>query len=157
MEQDQKRPFSPATRLSMGVRFRILISLLIAVLSSTGLYARTSTRSAKTAKRDGRVTESPRAQKRLARLRRVRRAKNVRLRRHHRYYEHFYTSSYATDITDGDLAAGEDQTVRQAAIDALGDMNGTLVAIDPTSGRVLTMVNQKLALSEGAQPCSTIK
>src|SRR5438874_10404784 len=36
-------------------------------------------------------------------------------------------------------------------------MNGTVVAIDPTSGRILAMVNQKLALSEGAQPCSTIK
>ena len=141
----------------MGVRVRIFISLLIAVLLPTGLYARTSTRSAKAVKRDGRVTEAPRAQKRLARLHHTRRAKNVRLRRHRRYYEHFYTSSYAADITEGDLAAGEDQIVRHAAIDALGDMNGTLVAIDPTSGRVLTMVNQKLALSEGAQPCSTIK
>src|SRR5260370_18379290 len=35
-------------------------------------------------------------------------------------------------------------------------MNGTVVAIDPTIGRILAMVNQKLALSEGAQPCSTI-
>jgi len=110
-------------------------------------------------KRDGNVTESTRAKKRMARLHHTRRAKakNVRLRRRHRYFEHFYTSSYASDVTDGDLAAGEDQVVRQAAIDALGDMNGTLVAIDPTSGRILTMVNQKLALSEGAQPCSTIK
>jgi penicillin-binding protein 2 len=47
--------------------------------------------------------------------------------------------------------------VRQAAVDALGNMNGTVVAIEPTSGRVLAMVNQKLALSSGAQPCSTIK
>jgi cell division protein FtsI/penicillin-binding protein 2 len=47
--------------------------------------------------------------------------------------------------------------VRQAAVDALGAMNGTIVAIDPNSGRILAMVNQKLALSEGAQPCSTIK
>jgi len=39
----------------------------------------------------------------------------------------------------------------------LGNMNGTVVAIEPTSGRVLAMVNQKLALSSGAQPCSTIK
>jgi len=31
------------------------------------------------------------------------------------------------------------------------------VAIEPTSGRVLAMVNQRLALSSGAQPCSTIK
>ena len=77
--------------------------------------------------------------------------------RRHRYYERFQTSSFASDITEGDVAAGEDPVVRQAAIDALGNMNGTVVAIEPTSGRVLAMVNQKLALSSGAQPCSTIK
>jgi beta-lactamase class D len=74
-----------------------------------------------------------------------------------RYYERFHTSSFASDITEGDVTAGEDPVVRQAAIDALGNMNGTVVAIEPTSGRVLAMVNQKLALSSGAQPCSTIK
>jgi cell division protein FtsI/penicillin-binding protein 2 len=42
-------------------------------------------------------------------------------------------------------------------VDALGNMNGTVVAIEPTSGRVLAMVNQRLALASGAQPCSTIK
>ena len=78
------------------------------------------------------------------------------LRRHH-YHERFHTSSFASDITEGDVTAGEDPVVRQAAIDALGNMNGTVVAIEPTSGRVLAMVNQKLALSSGAQPCSTIK
>jgi penicillin-binding protein 2 len=78
------------------------------------------------------------------------------IRRHH-YYERFHTSSFASDITDGDVTAGEDPVVRQAAIDALGNMNGTVVAIEPTSGRVLAMVNQRLALSSGAQPCSTIK
>jgi cell division protein FtsI/penicillin-binding protein 2 len=36
-------------------------------------------------------------------------------------------------------------------------MNGTVVAIDPATGRILAMVNQKLALSSGAEPCSTIK
>ncbi len=66
-------------------------------------------------------------------------------------------SSFAEDIANGDLTAGEDPVVRQAALDALGNMNGTVVAIEPTSGRVLAMVNQKLALSSGAQPCSTIK
>ncbi len=78
--------------------------------------------------------------------------------RRHRYYERFYTSSFVTsDVTEGDVTAGEDPTVRAAAIDALGNMNGTVVAIEPTSGRILAMVNQKLALSSGAQPCSTIK
>ncbi len=75
----------------------------------------------------------------------------------HRYYERFHTSSFASDITEGDVTAGEDPIVREAAIDALGNMNGTVVAIEPTSGRILAMVNQKLALSSGAQPCSTIK
>ena len=61
------------------------------------------------------------------------------------------------DITSGDVTAGEDPVVRAAAIAALGNMNGTVVAIDPSNGRVLAMVNQKLALSGGAEPCSTIK
>jgi penicillin-binding protein 2 len=77
--------------------------------------------------------------------------------RRHTYHERFYMSSFAAGITAGDITEGEDPVVRQAAIDALGNMNGTVVAIEPTSGRVLAMVNQKLALSSGAQPCSTIK
>jgi cell division protein FtsI/penicillin-binding protein 2 len=77
--------------------------------------------------------------------------------RRHRYYERFTASSFADDVTAGDVTGGEDPVVRQAAIDALGDMNGTVVAVEPTSGRILAMVNQRLALSSGAQPCSTIK
>ncbi len=77
--------------------------------------------------------------------------------RRHSYHERFFMSSYAEGLTGGDITDGEDPVVRQAAIDALGNMNGTVVAIEPTSGRVLAMVNQKLALSSGAQPCSTIK
>jgi penicillin-binding protein 2 len=144
----------------MHLQSRILSSLLAALVFSMAAFGGTTTpTSAKTVKRDGKVTESVRAQKRMSRLRHHRRATkvNVRLKRRRHYYEHFYTSSYATDIVDGDVATGEDATVRQAAIDALGNMNGTMVAIDPTSGRILAMVNQKLALSEGAQPCSTIK
>jgi penicillin-binding protein 2 len=76
----------------------------------------------------------------------------------HRYYgERFTASSFADDITLGDMTAGEDPVVRAAAIEALGNMNGTAMAIDPSSGRILAMVNQKLALSAGAEPCSTIK
>src|SRR6185437_5417544 len=88
----------------------------------------------------------------------VRRAR-TRVRRH-RYYEHFYAASFVSDpadLTQGDVTGGEDPMVRQAAINALGNMNGTVVAIDPSDGRILAMVNQKLALSSGAEPCSTIK
>ena len=144
----------------MRLQSRILFSLLAALVFSTAAFGGTTTpTSTKTVKRDGKVTESVRTQKKMSRLRHHRRATkvSVRLKRRRHYYERFYTSSYATDIVDGDLTAGEEPTVRQAAIDALGNMNGTVVAIDPTSGRILAMVNQKLALSEGAQPCSTIK
>ncbi len=78
-------------------------------------------------------------------------------RRHH-YYERFTASSFIQgDVGAGDNTAGEDPVVRQAAIDALGDMNGTALVINPNNGRILAMVNQKLALSPGAEPCSTIK
>jgi penicillin-binding protein 2 len=110
------------------------------------------------------VTENQHAKKRMRTLARSRvpgapyaTAHSVSSTRRHRYYERFHTSSFASDITEGDVTAGEDPVVRQAAVDALGNMNGTVVAIEPTSGRVLAMVNQKLALSSGAQPCSTIK
>jgi penicillin-binding protein 2 len=74
-----------------------------------------------------------------------------------RYREHFSASSFTDTLTLGDVVEGEDPVVRAAAIEALGNMNGTAIAIDPATGRILAMVNQKLALSRGAEPCSTIK
>jgi penicillin-binding protein 2 len=80
------------------------------------------------------------------------------LTRRHVSYERFTASSFIAGTQgEGDITTGEDPVVRQAAIDALGDMNGTAVVIDPSNGRILAMVNQKLALSPGAEPCSTIK
>jgi penicillin-binding protein 2 len=76
---------------------------------------------------------------------------------HHVYGERFTASSFADNLTMGDVTEGEDPVVRAAAVQALGNMNGTVLAIDPSSGRILAMVNQKLALSAGAEPCSTIK
>ena len=61
------------------------------------------------------------------------------------------------DSTAGDDIAGEDLTIRQAAVNALGPYNGSVVVADPKTGRILTIVNQKLALGSGFQPCSTIK
>jgi penicillin-binding protein 2 len=81
----------------------------------------------------------------------------VRGRKVHRYVERFTGHSFVEDVTAGDVTAGEDPVVRAAAIEALGNMNGTALAIDPSSGRILAMVNQHLALSAGAEPCSTIK
>ena len=61
------------------------------------------------------------------------------------------------DSALGDNIEGEDLIVRKAATDALGPFNGSIVVADPNSGRILTMVNQRLGLRGGFQPCSTIK
>src|ERR1017187_7145801 len=68
-----------------------------------------------------------------------------------------WTEPTYADSTVGDHVDGEDLTIRRAAVEALGSYNGSVVAVDPTTGRVLTMVNQKIATSSGFQPCSTIK
>jgi penicillin-binding protein 2 len=57
----------------------------------------------------------------------------------------------------GDNPAGDDPVVRQAALEALGRLSGSMVVINPNSGRILTIVNQKLALTSGFTPCSTFK
>ena len=135
---------------------RLTLAITLAMLFSICAFASSVARSTKA---DGshNISEAPRAQKRMTQLRHARLARRSVHHRRHRSFERFYTSSFASDLTEGDVTAGEDPVVRQAALDALGNMNGTVVAIDPTSGRVLAMVNQKLALSGGAQPCSTIK
>jgi len=68
-----------------------------------------------------------------------------------------WTEPTYADSTVGDNADGEDLDVRRAAVEALGAYNGSVVVVDPKTGRILTMVNQKLALGGGFQPCSTIK
>ena len=61
------------------------------------------------------------------------------------------------DSTSDDVAGYDDPKVREAAVEALGRYNGTVVAVDPNTGRILTIVNQKFAFSNGTIPCSTIK
>ncbi len=162
-----------------------LTALLMLITLPVSVYASASTRRHKAhgARVIGHVQESPRARRHMASLQHSRRVvtargraasdvavstrlvrgRNGRLRRvvirgRRHYAEQFTASSFTnSDITAGDITTGEDPIVRQAAIEALGNMYGTAVAIDPKTGRVLAMVNQKLALSSGAEPCSTIK
>ena len=143
------------------LRLLFLAGVMFA-LTALGDAANVNARALTGKSKSQKVSESQRARRRMSHLARSRSVTTASRRtlvhhRRHRYYERFYTSSFAEDITEGDVVTGEDAVVRQAAIDALGNMNGTVVAIEPTSGRVLAMVNQKLALSSGAQPCSTIK
>lgn len=59
-------------------------------------------------------------------------------------------------IAKDDLT-GEDMEVRRVAVKALGHHAGTVVVMDPMTGRVYSVVNQEWALRRGFKPCSTIK
>jgi penicillin-binding protein 2 len=61
------------------------------------------------------------------------------------------------DPTLGDSVDGEDLMARRAAALALGPQNGAVIVADPSSGRILSVVNQKLAYQGAYEPCSTIK
>lgn len=146
-------------------RTQVLQSVLVMALTlALALPLVAATISTKRAKKPAKVTEASSTQKKVVktRKRRVRRSAYQWINGHrvkrNRYYERFVASSFTDeDQTVGDVTAGEDPMVRQAALEALGNMAGTVVAIDPNTGRILAMVNQKLALAEGAEPCSTIK
>ncbi|HXH70057.1 MAG TPA: penicillin-binding transpeptidase domain-containing protein [Pyrinomonadaceae bacterium] len=56
-----------------------------------------------------------------------------------------------------DNTDGEDLEVRRAAVNALGKRAGTIVVLEPQTGRVLTVVNQDWAIHKSFKPCSTIK
>ena len=56
-----------------------------------------------------------------------------------------------------DDITGEDMEVRRVAVNALGHHAGTVVVMDPMTGRVYSVVNQEWALRRGFKPCSTIK
>lgn len=125
--------------------------ILTFLLVLPAFAAKTSTKARPTTAK--KLAESARASKKMAKLqhshsRKVRRAV---------YREHFSASPWDDLNSRGDVTEGEDPLVRLAAVEALGNLNGTVVAIDPGTGRILAMVNQRLALSEGAQPCSTFK
>ena len=59
-------------------------------------------------------------------------------------------------IASDDLK-NEDPEVRRVAVNALGNHAGTVVVMDPMTGRVYSVVNQEWGLRRGFKPCSTIK
>jgi cell division protein FtsI/penicillin-binding protein 2 len=62
-----------------------------------------------------------------------------------------------SDPGKDDVATNDDPMIRQIALDALGREKGSVLAVNPTNGRILAIVNQKMAFSSGFEPCSTIK
>jgi penicillin-binding protein 2 len=61
-----------------------------------------------------------------------------------------------SDIAKDDTT-GEDLEVRRAAVSALGNHAGSVVVMNPKTGRVYTIVNQEWGVRRGFKPCSTIK
>ena len=56
-----------------------------------------------------------------------------------------------------DTVVGEDPDIRAAAIHALQGRSGTVVVMDPNTGRIYAIVNQRMALGSPVKPCSTVK
>lgn len=56
-----------------------------------------------------------------------------------------------------DSTQGEDLNVRRIAVDALAGRSGTVVVMEPNTGRILSIVNQQMALGSPVKPCSTVK
>src|SRR5512141_3131997 len=131
-------------RINSGDRYRTVLRFarffvvaIVVLFVQTAIAATISPRPLTTTHKKN-VKENARARRHMRHLARSRSARPRRtVARRHRYSERFLASSYANDITDGDVTTGEDPVVRQAAIDALGNMNGTVLAIQPTSGRIL--------------------
>jgi penicillin-binding protein 2 len=74
-----------------------------------------------------------------------------------RRVSHFRGVPTFANSTLADIGTYDDPVVRAAAVEGLGRYNGAVVAVDPNTGRILTVVNQKVAFGDGYIPCSTIK
>ncbi len=78
------------------------------------------------------------------------RTSSRRVYRRRRYSEY-------VDPGEDDVTSYDDPVIRSIAVEALGHENGAVVAVDPTTGRILTVVDQKMAFNAALEPCSTIK
>jgi penicillin-binding protein 2 len=133
----------------------VAISWLLGTEALPARTAETSTQKPPSSTRGSGTSNSSPSKKAVHKKKRtVRRVRSRRSRRRGR--GPWRVSSYSDPAAD-DNPAGDDPVVRQAALDALGNWNGSVVVVDPSNGRILTAVNQKLALTSGFTPCSTFK
>jgi len=101
---------------------------------------------------------SERKQEESRRAEQLRRAESARLAAiaRERNSDNSLREDVQAMISRDDLT-GEDPEIRRVALNALGNHAGTVVVMDPKTGRVYSMVNQEWAVREGFKPCSTIK
>lgn len=120
-----------------------ILVLVLCCLEETGTTATTTT----TTTRKTKTSLSAKSHHSTTSHRRNRKRRRIR----------DYRFSSFGEPAQGDNPAGEDPQVRQAAVEALGNWNGSVVVVDPNTGRILSIVNQKLALQGAFTPCSTFK
>lgn len=147
---------------SMKIRPFYTLALLLATLGMTTVLsaqtAETTPASASTVKKHKKRRHHPTASATTTQAAVIHtNLVTSRTRRSHRVIASPWTEPTYADSTVGDNVDGEDLVVRKAAIDALGPYNGSVVVVDPQTGRILSIVNQKLALKGAFQPCSTVK
>src|SRR5580704_16762430 len=98
----------------------IIAFILFLVVCQAGIAATVSTHSLTPHKsKSPKISETQHARRRMHHLAHARAttatttAARTTLHARHRYYERFYTSSFAQDITEGDVTTGEDPVVRE--------------------------------------------
>lgn len=98
------------------------------------------------------------AEERRRRAEAARRAELARLAAiaRQRAIDQSFRQEVAANVQKDD-PTGEDLEVRRAAVAALGNYAGSVVVMDPKTGRVYTVVNQDWGVRRGFKPCSTIK
>lgn len=116
---------------------------------------RRATRSSRLSARDLRRLSPRKRRALLAARRRAEAARRAAIARQ-RAIDNALRNEVQALIAKDDLT-GEDMEVRRVAVKALGHHAGTVVVMDPMTGRVYSVVNQEWALRRGFKPCSTIK
>lgn len=134
------------------------ISLTQTTLAATRHPAKAPTRAQAEKRKSARNNRAERKRLEARRAEERRRAEAARLAAiaRQRAEEEALRASVQSMIEKDD-ATGEDPEIRRVAINALGHHAGTVVVMDPKTGRIYSVVNQQWALREGFKPCSTIK
>ena len=61
---------------------------------------------------------------------------------HRRHYRHRARVVQYVNPAKDDVVINDDPVVRNIAVDALGHEKGSVLAVDPTNGRILSIVNR---------------
>jgi penicillin-binding protein 2 len=137
------------------LRWWLLVVLVSAPVALTAKPAHQIRKVPAKIRRESNARASRAEARRLAVRRRAEAARRAALARQ-RVLEDAMRARVQDDIAKDDTR-GEDAEIRRVAVNALGNHAGTVVIMDPQTGRVYSIVNQQWAMRETFKPCSTIK